>query len=313
MQPNLRRDCFINGINLYAYDLNNNYKRITVWPDIGGTMTMVPIPGTLNFVATQRFYPGFNSSQCRIVKEIFNGTNWDQTVVGDFPYIHRFDLISHDGGLWFVGCSIANSKKNTDDWSDPGRIWVGDYDDREAKVNNLKQLDFELTKNHGYKRMDGYSLITGAQGIYRLDYPDSNGDWKLTRLVDRETSDIASADLNDNGKPEYLAIEGFHGPYIRIYDCNFNTIFKSGSDSPFGHAIWGGLIGSKQYFIFGFRSERQNLELIGFEDGKPKFNLIESNVGPSNVLVYGKEGVQYLLSANREANQVAIYKILNTD
>ncbi len=111
MQPNLRRDCFINGINLYAYDLNNNYKRITVWPDIGGTMTMVPIPGTLNFVATQRFYPGFNSSQCRIVKEIFNGTNWDQTVVGDFPYIHRFDLISHDGGLWFVGCSIANSKK----------------------------------------------------------------------------------------------------------------------------------------------------------------------------------------------------------
>ncbi len=33
----------------YAYDLNDNFKRITVWPDVGGTMTLVRIPGTMNF------------------------------------------------------------------------------------------------------------------------------------------------------------------------------------------------------------------------------------------------------------------------
>lgn len=92
-------------------------------------MTLVRIPGTMNFLATQRFYPGFNSARCRIVKETFNGNGWDQSIVGDFPYVHRFDIIPHENGLWFVGCSIANSKKNTDDWTDPGKVLVGNYND----------------------------------------------------------------------------------------------------------------------------------------------------------------------------------------
>lgn len=293
----------------YAYDLNNDYKRTTVWPDVGGTMTLVQIPGTLNFLATQRFYPGFNSAACRIVKETFNGTDWDQTIVGDFPYVHRFDIIQHDGGLRFIGCSIANSKKNTDDWSDPGKVWVGDYDDNAETVNNLHALDFTLTKNHGYKNMNGYSLITGVQGVYRVDYPTTNEDWKLTRLVSEETSDIATADVNGDGKDEYFTIEGFHGPYTRIYDNQFNTLYKSEAVSPFGHAIWGGLIGSKNYFVFGYRDGKQDLEVISFDNNKINIQLVDKQVGPSNATVYEKDGTQYLLSANRESDEVAIYKI----
>lgn len=33
----------------YAYDLDNDFARTTVWPNVGGTMTMVQIPDTLNF------------------------------------------------------------------------------------------------------------------------------------------------------------------------------------------------------------------------------------------------------------------------
>lgn len=293
----------------YAYDLNHDYQRTVVWPDVGGTMTMVQIPGTLNFLATQRFYPGFNSAACRIVKETFNGEGWDQTIVGDFPYIHRFDILpKYDGsGYWYVGCSIANSKKDTDDWTDPGKVWVGEYNDSTETVDDLHALDFRLTKNHGYKRMDGYSLITGVQGIFKLVPPTATTDWQLTQLSDVETSDIYSADVNQDGQDEYLTIEGFHGPYLRISDHNFKTITRSEADTPFGHAIWGGQLDGRNYFIFGWRAGKQNLELITSDHLDTQ--LIDEQVGPSNVTVYEKEGKTYLLSANREANQVAVYEI----
>lgn len=293
----------------YAYDLDRNYKRTVVWPDVGGTMTMVQIPGSLNFLATQRFYPGFNSAECRIVKEVWNGEGWDQQVVGDFPYIHRFDLVPKaDGqGYWYIGCSIANSKKNTDDWSDPGKIWLGEYDDATGKITNQQAMDIRIQKNHGYKRMDGYSLITGVEGIFKLTWPTAQLDWQLDKLSDRETSDIFSADINGDGQEEYLTIEGFHGPYLRISDKDFKTITVSDADTPFGHAIWGGKLGNKEYFIFGWREGKQDLELI--TDDQLSSQLIDRQVGPSNVLVYEKNDQQYLLSANRESNQVAVYMI----
>jgi hypothetical protein len=297
----------------FAYDLNDNFKKISVWNDVGGTMTMIQIPGTLNFLATQKFYPGFNSKNCRIVKETFNGTDWDQSIVGDFPYVHRFDLIQHEQGLWFIGCSIANSKKNVDDWTNPGKVWVGDYNDESEEVDNLRDLDFTLTKNHGYKNMGNYSLITGVRGVYRVDYPTKESDWKLTQLVAVETSDIATADINGDGKDEYLTIEGFHGPYTRIYDSNFNTLYKSEPETPFGHAIWGGKIGSKQYFVFGYREGKQDLELINFEDNKINIQLVDNQVGPSNATVYEKDGIQYIFSANRESDEVAVYKISDSE
>lgn len=290
--------------------MNDSYKRTTVWLDVGGTMTLVRIPGTMNFLATQRFYPGFNSARCRIVKETFNGNGWDQSIVGDFPYVHRFDIIPHENGLWFVGCSIANSKKNTDDWTDPGKVLVGNYNDNKERVEGLHALDdTRLTKNHGYKNMGDYSLITSADGIYRLDYPTTSDDWKLTKLSNKETSDIAAADINNDGKAEYLAIEGFHGSYIRIYNDQFKTLYYSEPKTPFGHAIWGGNIGKNQYFVFGFRQGAQNLELIGSKDGDITTQIIDKQVGPSNATIFSKDNKLYLLSANRESNEVAIYHI----
>lgn len=294
----------------YAYDLNNHNNRITVWPDVGGTMTMVQIPGTLNFLATQRFYPGFNSAHCRIVKETFNGTDWNQSIIGDFPYIHRFDIIPKTSGhnYWYVGCSIANSKTDTDDWSDPGKIWVGEYDDGQEKILNQRTLKLSITKNHGYKRMSGYSLITGVQGVFKLLAPTENQDWQLQQLSTNETSDVVATDINNDGKDEFLTIEGFHGPYLRVSDSHFHSIIRSNAETPFGHAIWGGQIYGKNYFIFGWRGGKQNLELITGDHLQS--TLIDKNVGPSNVTVYEKNNEQFLLSANREANQIAIYKVV---
>lgn len=293
----------------YAYDLDNHFKRITVWSNVGGTMTLVQIPGTLNFLATQKFYPGFNSLHCRIVKETFNGHDWDQSIVGEFPYIHRFDIIPQSESMkyWYIGCSIANSKKDTDDWSDPGKIWVGTYYDNQSKITDLRALTMRVTKNHGYQRMKDHSLITGTEGIFRLDYPTEGHDWKLQKLVERETSDIAPTDINNDGQLEYLAIEGFHGSHIRLYDAEFNSLAVSLNPTPFGHALWGGKIKTHNCFLFGWRAGMQGLELI--KDDNLSAKLIASHIGPSNVTVYEKKGEQFLLAANREANEVAIYLI----
>lgn len=294
----------------YAYDLNHHWQRTTVWPNIGGTMTLVAIPGTLNFLATQKFYPGFNSATCRIVKETFTGHGWQQTIVGECPYIHRFDIIpkTSQAGFWYVGCSIANSKQKSDDWSDPGKIWVGEYDDDQERLFNLHALNQRITQNHGYQRLATCSLITGREGIFRLNWPTKTQSWQLQQLTTAATSDICCADINQDGAPEYLTITDFHGSYLRLYDQHFQLLQQTTTNTPFGHALFGGPIGNREYFLFGWRAGQQGLALIAHSD--LKLQLIEAGVGPSNVLIYQKQQQAYLLAANREANEVAVYQIL---
>lgn len=294
----------------YAYDLDNNFSRITVWPDVGGTMTMVQIPGTLDFLATQRFYPGFNSATCRIVHAHFNGSDWDVTQIASTPYIHRFDIIEHESGYWYIGCSIANSKKFTDDWSDPGKVYVGSYSTEKDELTDVHELEVRITKNHGYRReSSSTSLITGAEGIFRLHYPTAEADWRIEKVANEETSDLAMIDIDDDGHQEYLAIQGFHGDYLRLYDERFQPLDTTTQKTPFGHAIAGERVFGQPFFLFGYRSGEQDLLMVTGADRKITETIIESGVGPSNVVVYEKAGKNYLLSANRESNSVAIYEI----
>lgn len=294
----------------YAYDLDDDHRRITVWDGPGGTMTMVQLPGTLDFLATQRFYPGFNSRTCRIVRGTFNGDGWDITEVASTPYIHRFDLIPHEGGFWYVGCSIANSKRFTDDWSDPGKVFVGEYDAEANELRDVRELPVRITKNHGYRRGAGdWSFITGHEGIFRLDYPAEGRDWTLTKVAGEETSDLAAIDVDGDGRVEYLAIQGFHGERLRMYDEDWHSIDVTEPCTPFGHAIEAVTLHGVPMFLFGHRAGAQELMEVSLEDGRIAKHVIEAGVGPSNVLVYAKDGAQYLLSANREANSLAIYRV----
>ena len=38
-----------------AYDVNRDFARTVVWSEVGGTMSIIQVPGTLDFLATQRF------------------------------------------------------------------------------------------------------------------------------------------------------------------------------------------------------------------------------------------------------------------
>ncbi|GAW98507.1 hypothetical protein [Secundilactobacillus mixtipabuli] len=298
----------------YAYNLDNHYEKTTVWENIGGTMTMVQIPNTLDFLATQRFYPGFNASQCIIVREHFNGIGWDKKVVGFFPYVHRFDIVPKGPHTyWFVGCSIANSKKSVDDWSDPGKIWIGEFNDTLNQIQELRALDVKLFKNHGYYRVpkQNFSFITAEEGIFKLNYPSSGSDWVLEKVSDTETSDIAMCDVDNDGKSEFLTIEGFHGPYLSVLNACFEPVIHTEPLTPFGHAIWGGQLEGEPGFIFGYRAGNRDLLWLTLNNSQLKYTLIDKNVGSSNVLTYFKNHESFILSANRESSEIAVYLVSN--
>ena len=123
-----------------AYDVNRDFARTVVWSEVGGTMSIIQVPGTLDFLATQRFYPGFDAKDCRIVHGQFEGEGkWTITEVGAFPYLHRFDLVDNErGAILFIGCTIANSKQFVEDWSDDGKIFVGHFDKQVRQLTNVE-------------------------------------------------------------------------------------------------------------------------------------------------------------------------------
>lgn len=299
----------------FSYDVNNNFEKSVVWETIGGTMSVVQIPGTMDFLATQKFYPGFNSEECQIVYGKFNDGKWEINKLIDFPYLHRFDLIELESKeILFIGCTIANSKKFVEDWSDDGKIFIGEFDMKTAKIVNLEEIEIRLKKNHGYYSVKelGYSLITAVEGVYKFHYPKnlSGNNWKLTKIFNEEISDIVQIDMNNDGELENFIIQGFHGDTFRILNEDFTEeLYQHPHKTPFGHAIWAGNLLDQEIVLFGWREELANLIAYTFEDGKFEIHNIEKNVASSNCFAFEKNGRTYVFSANNGINNVGIYEL----
>ncbi|MBM7635474.1 hypothetical protein [Streptococcus saliviloxodontae] len=300
----------------FAYNLNKDLERTTVWDQVGGTMSIIQIPGSLDFLATQKFYPGFDAKECQIVQGTYKGDgSWEISKVTDFPYLHRFDLIQEKSGrILFVGCTIANSKTFVEDWSDKGKIVVGEFNHQESNLFNLRELALRLLKNHGYYdvKEEGYSLITGVEGILKLTYPEysDSGDWRLDLIFNEETSDIVQVDLDGDGQKENIIIQGFHGDRLRVFNQDFSQeIFHHPEATPFGHAIWSGSLLGDDVFVFGWRSGKADLMLYRYQGQSIEPIMVEADSASSNCLAFEKDGRAYIFSANNGRHHVALYEL----
>ncbi|MFS1663899.1 hypothetical protein [Streptococcus sp. zg-JUN1979] len=299
----------------FAYDVNDDFKKQIVWDTVGGTMSIVQIPGTMDFLATQRFYPGFDAKDCQIVYGQFKDGNWIVKPLCDFPYLHRFDLIlDNSGDILFVGCTIANSKAYVEDWSDSGKIFVGRFDTVDKALKDISELPLRLLKNHGYYAVkeEGYSLITAVEGVVKLTYPSfsDTGDWRLDILFAEETSDIVQIDLNQDGKKENILIQGFHGDRLRVLTEDFSTeLYHHPKETPFGHAIWSGQLLGQKGVVFGFRSGEA--DLLWYPESNTSFKpiMLDASAASSNVLAFEKEKRAYVFSANNGRGEVALYEL----
>ena len=77
----------------YAFD-SETLERETVWEGPGGTMSLVEIPGSNGeFLAVQKFMPGFQAADAEIVHVRKDGSGWHVSTWVKIPYIHRFDIL----------------------------------------------------------------------------------------------------------------------------------------------------------------------------------------------------------------------------
>lgn len=304
----------------YAYLSTDFSQRETVWEKGGGTMSIVGIPGTNGeFLSVQRFFPGFQSEKARIVwcKRIDDA--WQHKVVIDLPFIHRFDILESDGKKYFLGATLCGSKKDREDWSDPGKVWVGEVPVDWGIAMQVTPLLEGLVKNHGYWRGSyngkpaGY--VTCESGIYRIQPPFAQQrDWNVEHLVDKPISDVAVYDLDGDGQEEMAIIEPFHGNgfEIRKSPGSFDSVvYRYPGKLEFIHTVWTGEVLGKPIAICGARRAGGELFYVHYDQrsGSYKTVIIDQDVGPANVWVINQKDRSLLLSANHTKNEAAVYVV----
>ena len=290
----------------------------TVWEGPGGTMSIVPIPGTNGeFLAVQKFFKMFQWEEAKIVhvRPLSSG-GYAVSDVLQLPYIHRFDLLTVGGRHYFIGCTLATTKESKDDWSNPGKIWVGEFTG--AGPLQVSVLKDGLTKNHGYSRLvrDGAmcGLVTCEQGAFEVTPPPApGGEWAVTQLMDWPISDISAIDIDGDGELEFATIEPFHGEYFRVYkkiDGSFKKIYEHPEVTEFYHVVVGATLAGRPVFIGGCRRGKQQLFYVEAKRADPlqlEAVVIEEGVGPSNVYVLHEEHRDIIVAANREKAEAALY------
>ena len=290
----------------------------TVWEGPGGTMSIVPIPGTNGeFLAVQKFFKMFQWEEAKIVhvRPMASG-GYEVSDVLHLPYIHRFDLLSVGGRHYFIGCTLATTKDSKEDWSNPGKIWVGEFTG--AGPLQVSVLKDGLTKNHGYSRlvqggtMSG--LVTCEQGAFEVTPPQTPGaEWRVTQLMDWPISDISAIDIDGDGELEFATIEPFHGEHFRVYkkiDGSYRKIYEHPEVTEFYHVVVGSTLAGRPVFIGGCRRGKQQLFYVQARQSDPlqlEAVVIEDGVGPSNVYVLHEETRDIIVAANREKAEAALY------
>ncbi|KFX56711.1 hypothetical protein FDC50_01350 [Clostridium botulinum] len=303
----------------YSY-IGDDFKQSTVWDGPGGTMSMIPIPGKNgDFLAVQNFFPTFQSEKATIVwARPTENDSWDVKKILDLPYVHRFDILSANGVNYFLGSVLCNSKQFKDDWSDPGKIYVGVLPEDLSKPIELRVIKEGLTKNHGYCRTtwDGKmaGIVTSEEGAFVVTPPQNEGEeWRVEQIMNRPISDIAVVDIDEDGEDELITIEDFHGSNFLInkkIDGEYKEIYKYPKEMDFGHVVWGGKLRGIPSIIGGYRRVEKELFVIQCEDKenlKFKTQVIEAGVGPSNVAVVHEKNRDIIISANRELGEAALY------
>lgn len=302
----------------YSYRGDNYDIKQAVWTNDGGTMSMVEIPGRNGeFLATQNFFPGFQSAESKVVWVRYENGEYVYQDFLKLPYLHRFDLFDVNGKLYFIGATLCGSKKDRNDWSDPGKIYVGEMPTDLNDSIELEVIQEGLTKNHGY--WHGFyegkeaSYVTSDEGIFVVTPPQSVGQkWSIANILEEPISDVAVYDLDGDGEDELVTIGPFHGKEIKIrkkVNGAYETVWESDRNNDFVHALWAGSLRNNPVAVIGCRREDSELYYVQYnkETNKYEVTLIEAGVGTANVAVLHEEDRDILIAANHSKSEAALY------
>jgi len=296
------------------FDVRGNYVE-KIWDQPGGTMSLVALrEKSARFLASQQFYGPDASSDSKIVlAERSVEGKWQISDVMKVPYLHRFDILKRNGVSYLLAATIKEHSEYQEDWRTKGKLLVSGTLGEIHDIK-LRELELSLVKNHGFYRLEEndyeYALVSGDEGVFKVIPPaDICGRWSVRQILAEPVSDMVMIDLDGDGEEELVTISPFHGDDVSIYKKvpgGYVRIYQQ--QAQFAHAIWGGLIYGKPAVVLGHRYGERNL-LVLTMDTDVKIQVIEADIGPANVLCYEDRGIIYLVSANRETDQVSFYRI----
>lgn len=291
-----------------------------VWNAPGGVMTMTPVPGREGaFLATQRFYsPNDCLNSCLVYTEDTE-TGWEVEEIASLPGVHRFGILPRDGKYYIIACTLKSNYEYKNDWRFPGKILVGELpeDPRQLRLTVWRE---GLLRNHGFTlvQRDGYTsaVVSCEEGVFRIDPPSSKGnEWSSTTLLEYPASDAVCADLDGDGLDEIMVFSPFHGSELSIWrqrDGVYVPEYRHAEQLPFLHAIDTGVFYGQPVVLAGNREGRRELLAFYFDPDKKEyaFRMIDEGCGPTNCMIFQRDGHPSILAANRETNEIAIYDVL---
>ena len=74
------------------------------------------------------------------------------------------------------------------------------------------------------------------------------------------------------------------------------------------HIFWSGEIEGKPVVMVGHRKGNRDLLKFFWEDGKYQAELVDHDCGPANAYGFYRNGKDYVVSTNREINEIAMYE-----
>lgn len=308
------------------YDLLGNEEAV-VWDAPGGVMTMLQIPGTNGeFLTTQKFYSPNESEDANItVASPQKDGTWKLRKIIDLPFVHRFGILERGQTKYLVACTVKSGQSHkNNDWTWPGKVYACVLPEDFSVFDDEHPLKMDvimdnLVKNHGYYKVMWKGLesvlISCESGVYVLTPPPACGAaWEVERLIDTPASDAVLVDLDGDGLSELAVIAPFHGDQISIFRQQgekFVKVYDYEKTAPFSHAIYGGILSGIPAVVIGHREGERELLVFTWNKNKQDFEarVIDRQCGSANVYQYSYNGKDYILSANREIDEVALYKV----
>ena len=284
-----------------------------VWTGPGGCMNISQLNGRGDLVGIQNFYKGFQSEKAQLVRAVKKDGSWQTEVLKVLPYLHRSGVVHCADGDYVVASTLCTHRDSATDWSHPGKIQVAKLPEAGEEIS-FRVIQEGVTKNHGFwqGRLDGeeVTLIGGSEGLFRVRPPKNGGDWTVDKILEREISDCAVADLDGDGEDELITFEGFHGDVAAV-NKRVNGSWQIVYTVPmhFSHAIWAGELLGRNMFVVGYRKEDGRMYLVDHTDSGYEAILMEEGVAPSNARGFVHEGKSYIIAAARDMDQVILYEL----
>lgn len=284
-----------------------------LWQGETGVMNIIQIPGEERLLVITKFYPIFQSKEASVCL-LTPGPGgymapWHIEEVLKLPFVHRIGIFESDEGLFLLGCQLCHDKDFQEDWSQPGALWTAPVPKAGGEWK-WSMLFSGLTKNHGLFIDRGNQVyICAENGVLLFDMKHYRaGRQMMPKLVSTTpTSDICVT--QDAEGTLAGVIEPFHGDRLAVYRMSEHTYdLLADYDIAFGHVVWIGPVFGKISVIAGSRGgEDKQLEIISLQDGTR--TVLDKDVGPTQITVFGDGDPVKILSANHGSGDVSLYAL----